>query len=259
VKFGPETKIFLSVSSRPGTFGASVYNELFLRYGVNAVYLPRSAPDARSLCSSLRALQISGCSVSTPLKSEVIPFLDRVEPEGAATGSVNTILNRDGVLVGQNTDVDGIASALEGQSIQSVRIFGAGSVVHSLIHVLQKRGVKRISIAARNPKSKKLIMECYSLEEDAGETVDLLINATPASLDPTQTELFRQIDRARGVFDLVVAGKHTPLIEVAASAGKKTISGVEMAKGQLRKQFEIYTGIQVSAQEISEIVSKFFI
>jgi shikimate dehydrogenase len=206
----------------------------------------------------MRTLKISGCSISTPLKSQIIPFLDQVEPVASATNSVNTVVNRAGILIGENTDIDGIEYALRNRFVESIRVFGAGSVVHSLLAVLRKRGVKRVFVAARNADSRKKLNEQYSLQEDSGEEVDLLVNATPASLDPSQTELFQLVNRSRAVFDLLVSAKKTPLLEAAAQAGKETISGVEMSKGQLKRQFEIYTGLQVSAQEIDEVVARAF-
>jgi len=256
LKINPATRIYLSVSGRPGTFGATVYNSLFAKHNIDAVYLPRLAPDPQELCRAIRTLGISGCSVSTPLKSSVIPFIDRLDPSAQATQSVNTIVNQNKVLSGFNADLDGIRAALGNGEYATIRIFGAGSVVGSLLYVLRETPGRRISVVARNAAATEKLQKEHGLARDDGSHVDLLINATPASLDPAQSLLFQQIQHADTVFDLLVSPKPTPLLEAASRAGKKTIAGLSMAKGQFRRQFEIYTGISPSAEEIDAIVAE---
>ena len=51
-------------------------------------------------------------NVTIPYKQDVIPYLDQVAETAAAIGAVNTIVNRDGKLYGDNTDFGGMADLI---------------------------------------------------------------------------------------------------------------------------------------------------
>lgn len=254
-----ETKLFLSASQSPSNFGATVYNALFAARGINSVYVPRVAPaSAKALIDSVRALSVAGCSISMPLKSLVIPFLDHVDALASSTNSVNTIRNDQGKLFGANTDVSGITFALQGVTASSVLIYGAGAVVGSVAAALKMLGAKQIAVVARREdaardSAKQHDISCPGSAQDVArskEHFDLLINATPASYDKSATELFNLIDNVETVFDFALSPEPTPLIQKAQTLGKRAIIGAQMYKGQVQEQFKIYTGISVSIPEI---------
>ncbi len=155
------SRIFFSCSTQPSSFGVTVYNAIFRARGMDAFYFWRFCDQggAKALLDSVRALQIAGCSISMPLKSEVCAFLDEVDPAAAAVNSVNSVVNLPvdasdlskgytGKLKGYNTDLLGFRETLkeifvqEGENLfagkKHVRIvlYGSGSVVNSCLHVL---------------------------------------------------------------------------------------------------------------------------
>lgn len=261
-----KTELYLSVSERPGRFGATVYNRLFQQMGLHAVYVPRRAPaTADLLLQSLRALDVRGCSISMPLKSAVIPRLDSVDEIARATHSVNTIVQRDGKLSGFNTDAHGVFEALGQASCRRTLIYGAGSVVGSLVHALRRHGADEVCLATRRPEAARDAARRWSLRplQDSDRLAegrfDLLINATPASVDPRSgAPLWDWMEQAETVFDLVVSPRETPLIRAARERGHPVITGVDMCKHQIVWQFERYTGRATTVEAVETCLREGF-
>lgn len=261
-----QTRLFLSVAAQPGNFGATVFNALFAHYGVNAVYIPRKAPGAAGLARALRVLEVAGCSVSMPLKTAIIPHLDELSAEAAEIGSVNTILNTSGVLKGYNTDYSGCLEVLRQRSVNSVLIYGSGSVVNSVVRAAQAAGVSEIRLVARNPARARAKARSLGLsvpvKEEAGaapvKRFDLLINATPSG-DAPEDAVRGWLPRCGGLFDLRVRAEASPLETAARGLGLWTVPGVEMAKFQLRRQFEIYAGVLPPVELLDSVIAGSFL
>ena len=259
MKISCQTKLLLSFSSKPGNFGATLYNRLFEQKKIDAVYMPRFADKARDVAYVLRALECAGGSVSMPLKNEIIPHLDELSEDAKRARSVNTVVNRSGMLVGYNTDIFGARQALGDEGIHNAVIYGGGSVVDSLLVALEELEVGDITIFARNYRkvsekymgSRAKVIEAVS---QAPSSFDLLINATPAPLEGDLEHLFR---RSTKVFDLVVSATDTLLIKVCKESGKKSVPGIEMAKYQFQKQFEYYTGIEIDIKEVEGLLADY--
>lgn len=254
------TKLYLSVSAKPGNFGAAVYNSLFAQYKIDAVYVPRAAPSAEALISCIRALDVSGCSVSMPLKSKVTSLLDSVEPIAEQTGSVNTIVNQNGRLQGYNCDYVGLVKALEQMRPKTALVYGAGSVTRSVVAALRNLESRHIAIFARRPEAseqtaRQLDVELTDVRQlsDRNDSYELFINATPASSeDPLDRNLQLGLSKAEALFDLVASASATPLVQAAQGQGKIAITGLEMYKFQVQRQFEIYTSIAPTIADIEK-------
>ncbi len=261
-----QTRLFLSVAAQPGNFGATVFNALFAHYGVNAVYIPRKAPGAGVLARTLRTLDVAGCSVSMPLKSAIIPHLDELSPEAEEIRSVNTILNTAGVLKGFNTDYSGCLEVLRQRPVHSVLIYGSGSVVNSVVRAAQAAGVSEIRIGARNLARAKAKARLLGVPALAGrearrkslERVELLINATPSG-DAPEDVIREWLPCCGGLFDLRVRAEASPLETSARQLGLWTVPGVEMAKFQLQRQFEIYAGILPPVELLNSVIAGSFL
>ena len=109
MKINSKTELYLTASSKPSNFGVTIYNELFDKYNLNKLYLARAIVDPKALIDIIKFLDVKGCSVSMPLKSEVILLLDEVDEVAKKLNSVNTIINENGKLSGFNTDYFGFA------------------------------------------------------------------------------------------------------------------------------------------------------
>lgn len=256
-----KTALYLSCSSAPGNFGASLYNYFFKKYNINAIYLPRYSISPQEIIYSLKSLNCSGCSISMPLKNSIIPFLDDLSDEANESKSVNTITNINGIFKGHNTDIYGAQKALEDfKLLGDVAVYGSGSVVSSIILALKKMNVKNISIISRNTargeeKSKAYNVNYLNNIDSLSKSYELLINATPAKFN---SNLKKLIDHSSKVFDLVVSPNETEIIKYAKEVSKVTIPGIKMTKYQFQQQFFIYTNIKINMIEIDRVIETLF-
>jgi shikimate dehydrogenase len=212
-----------------------------------SVYLEsrRSDPDWR------------GCNVTIPHKESIIPRLDEVEDGGI--GAVNCVLPRDGLLVGRNTDVQGIAAALaSGQGIASrVCLIGAGGAARAALHFLRLSATAQVSLIARDSVKAKALQEAfigsgsvYSFDESsrALEGAEWIINATPLGMvgqPPMPRQVIEALDQTGDhalVFDMVYAPLETPLLARARQLDRRTADGLTMLIGQAAAAFELFFG-----------------
>ena len=100
------------------------------------------------------------------IKKSIIPFLDEVDELARAIGAVNTVINKDGRLIGYNTDGIGYIKALEEEltgelTAKKTLIIGAGGAARAIYFTLVKEGVKQVDIANRTKeRAVNLISEC---------------------------------------------------------------------------------------------------
>ena len=247
-------QICLSISSSPGKFGETVHNAGYEFHKINYIYKAIKVQNLRKTISSLRELNIKGCSVSMPFKEMVIKHLDRLDPLVKKTGAVNTILNEKNKLIGFNTDVNGASKALRFLNIKSnntVLILGAGGVSRAIIIALRNMGVRKITVTNRSVKKlKKLVklFKCDSLNWENRNQFksDILINATSIGMNgnlgsPVHT---KSISNFKKVMDVVVRNQDTAVIKQAKKLNIPNVSGVIMTFHQAAEQYQIYTGLK---------------
>lgn len=256
----PDTKIYFSFSAKPGTFGATIFQALFAKHRIDAVYLPRKAPDPKKIPLVLRALGASGCAISSPWKESIIAELDEKDPSVRETGSCNTLVLNGDRLSGYNTDIYGTAEAVHGASLERVVVYGAGGVVPSVVLALRQKGAKEILLAGRDPEKVRRradSLKINTFERATASAISLLVHCTPSKEMPEGISELAQ--RSESVFDLVVSPQSTALIAHAKHLGKKVIPGWRMAAAQLQKQFELYEKIQVPLAEIETLVESLYL
>lgn len=103
-----------------------------------------------------------GLSLTMPLKREVLPLLDRVDPIAQLTGAANTVWFNGGERLGFNTDVYGIAQAFREAGVttlESVQVLGAGATAASVIAAAAQLGATRALVNARTPAKAQPLVE----------------------------------------------------------------------------------------------------
>jgi shikimate dehydrogenase len=201
-----------------------------------------------------------GCSVTIPHKQAVLRFLDRVDPAATAMTAVNCI-SRDGdLLTGRNTDVEGIAAALDPVELEGVMavLIGAGGAARAATHYLQRRRVSGIVILVRDPakairelgNEQSLQLKFRPLHECDGafDGARLIVNASPMGMegqDPMASTLLTSLaEQAAGkiLFDMVYKPIETDFLAAGAANGAQTINGMKMLVGQARAAFQAFFG-----------------
>jgi shikimate dehydrogenase len=211
----------------------------------------------------VRALGIRGCSVSMPFKEDVIPLVDTVEPSARAIHSVNTIVNDDGHLTASNTDYLAVQRLIAENTLDprdAVLIRGSGGMASAVGAAFRDSGFHSGVIVARNPEAGRTLADRlgYDHASDVGaRTAPIIVNVTPIGMagGPEESEVAfadATIAEAQVVFDVVALPSETPLIKAARTAGVKVITGAEVIALQAAEQFERYTGVRPTPQQIAE-------
>lgn len=198
-----------------------------------------------------------GCNVTIPHKETIIPLLNRLDPDAQAIGAVNCVVPQGGALVGHNTDIDGVATALEETDLEAAKaaIIGAGGAARSLAAYLTRRQA-RIIVLARNPaKAEPLRALANDMEivpfdgaDDALQGAVAIVNASPlgmAGAPPMPPLLLEAVARhAPGatLFDMVTTPAATPFLAAGLTSAERLVDGLTMLIGQARRAFELFYG-----------------
>ena len=238
-----------------------IHNYWLKKYGIDGVYVPFAMPPetARDAIRMLPALGIRGMNVTVPNKETAYDAMDEVDRWAQRLKAVNTIIVRDGILHGSNTDAFGFLESL--REVQPawqadagpVVILGAGGAARAIVAGLQDAGAPEIRIANRTPERSAAICDefgppVYSIpwEHRAGALGDaaLLVNTTSLGMEGQQgldIDLAK-LPTASVVYDIVYVPLETPLLAAARARGNPAIDGLGMLLHQARPGFREWFG-----------------
>lgn len=270
MKIDPETKVF-GIIGYPLTHSLSpvMHNRAFKEKRINAIYLYFPCKDVKGVIPGIKSLSIRGLSVTIPYKEKICLYLDELDPLAEEIGAVNTLLNKEGHIIGYNTDAYGAVAALEKEvgSVEGkkVLVIGAGGAARAVCFALKKGKASIIIVNRTKEKGEKLAEEVsadfYPLSEIPKKDFDILIQATSVGMYPDLnkspiTEEILSPDTV--IMDIIYNPMETKLLKEARKKGCKTISGVEMFIQQGAKQFELWTGKDAPVDIMRETVISYF-
>lgn len=262
VPLSKDTKLCISLAGRPSNIGTRFHNYLYDLLGLDFIYKAFTTTDIVAAIGGVRALGIRGCSVSMPFKQDVIPLVDEVEPSARAIHSVNTIVNDDGRLIASNTDYLAVQRLIDEHGLNpddAVLIRGSGGMANAVGAAFRDKGFHRGIVVARNRETGGALADRlgYEYAADVGSrTAPVIVNVTPIGMAGGPEELDKAFDdatiaEASTVFDVVAMPSETPLITAARTAGVKVITGAEVIALQAAEQFERYTGVRPTAEQVA--------
>ena len=247
-------------------------NKALQQAGIEAVYVPFhvQAEQLPQAVAGIRSLGLWGVNVTVPHKEAVCSLLDEVDPSARLIGAVNTIVNREGQLIGYNTDGQGFLCSLaedlhfhcEGKKIL---LLGAGGACRAALVSLCQAGVARIGIANRTrsraealveefgPVFPKVCFEPFGIEKadllKAAQGIDLLVNTSAVGLKGEAFGDFPWPDLRQdvAVYDMVYSKTGTPLVQEATRRGHRASGGLGMLAGQGEVAFALWTGERPAA------------
>ena len=223
------------------------------------------AAGLRALLDGVRRLGFAGVNVTFPYKEAVVPLLDEMSPAARAIGAVNTVVVRDGRLIGHNTDTTGFERAIgdlvAGSNHGPVALIGAGGVGKAIAFALANLGVVEISIFdADRVKAERLAMQLRGRMEarvaddvaNALQSAAGVVNGTPVGMLPDRGMAVPEalLHRDLWVADAVYTPLWTPLLTAARARGAKVMTGRELAIYQAADAFELFTGLKPSVAAI---------
>ena len=220
-----------------------------------------------ALLTAARIMGFAGLNITYPCKQAVIPLLDELSPEARAMGAVNTVVVRDGRLVGHNTDGSGWAwgfrRALPDADLGCVVLLGAGGAGSAIAHAALRMGVQRLRVVdSDGARAQALVAALNALyggraEAFADAAVALqgatgLIHATPTGMAklPGMAIPAALLRPDLWVCEVVYFPIDTELLKAARAAGCRTVDGGAMAVGQAVGAFELFTGLPADAARV---------
>jgi shikimate dehydrogenase len=256
------TQLCMSLAGRPGNFGTRFHNFLYRELGLNFIYKAFTTRDIGSAIAGIRALAIRGCAISMPFKETCIQYLDELDASAQGIKSVNTIVNTEGYLKAYNTDYTAVSELIRSGGIPAnfdFALLGSGGMAKAVVCALRDAGFTNGLIVARNEVTGTALARQYGFRwtrELTGVKPALLINVTPIGMaggaEADELAFSEELVRsAEFVFDVVALPTETPLIRLARSLGKKTITGTDVIVLQAVEQFVLYTGVRPNADQIA--------
>ncbi|MBR5429618.1 MAG: shikimate dehydrogenase [Firmicutes bacterium] len=212
------------------------------------------------LDSFLRRREFRGVNVTIPYKQAVIPYLHDMTERARRIGAVNTIVNRDGLLYGDNTDFGGLQALIDKAELPvtgaKALILGTGGTSRTARAVLSGLGAGEIVRVSRGGHDCAVTYEqAYAGHRDA----QLVVNTTPCGMFPdldSQPLRLSAFPDLRGVVDVIYNPLRSRLVLEAESRGVKAIGGLYMLVAQAVQAAEVFTGEKLPEGETDRIYGK---
>jgi len=255
-----------------------IQNTAFRTIGIDAVYVTFQVkqPALRDAVAGLRAAGVRGFNVTLPHKVSVMRHLDKLDRAAAEIGSVNTVVNRDGVLLGYNTDGIGAVDALrhagavlDGKSVLLFGAGGAGTAIafavasHAKTIILANRTISKARRLQRQLQKKFLIdVSSTSMSNprlpDLVRESDVIINASSMGMDGRNNLAVdaNSISSRQWVLDIVYRPVETKFFKMAESAGAQALNGLDMLVSQGAASFELWTGKKAPIAEMRHAIAQ---
>lgn len=214
------------------------------------------------MLQALKDKGVQGCNVTVPYKEEVISLLDEVDESAVGIGAVNTIVFKNGMTFGYNTDGKGYVRSLETsfpdifKTPQSILLIGAGGAARGIYSALLDKGCKEVSIANRTQSSAESIRKInktrtrskvMSLEEAENhlDAYDVVIQTTSVGMKPREEQTVLSLSTIQPgtiVSDIVYQPIETSFLKEAAKHQCHVHYGHTMLLYQAQYAFELWTG-----------------
>ncbi|WP_026651638.1 shikimate kinase [Butyrivibrio proteoclasticus] len=263
------------------TMSPLIHNSLARMTGTNLVYVPFEVAEGKigDAIKGAEALNIQGLNVTVPYKSDVIPFLEEIDPLAEGIGAVNTLVRTStGGFKGYNTDMSGLLRAMRDEGIElegeTVVILGAGGVARPVAYLCTQAHARKVYVLNRTyEKALDVVEEVRNAASADGDTdkpseifdMETELEAMALSdykellekedkffaIQCTSVGLFPDVNSAviedkafyshlSAGLDLVYRPLETKFLELAKEAGAKTFSGLKMLLYQGIEAFELW-------------------
>lgn len=249
----------------------AMHNAAFAALGLRARYtlLDVAPRDLTTTLDELHASVFGGLNITIPHKEAAYRFLARqhtLAESARALQAVNTVVfQRDGSLVGHNTDAPGFLDALK-ESFRAtprgkrILLLGCGGAGRAVALTCARQGAASIQVADVQPAARRRLLRALrqtapdlslggialNRAARAARECDLIIQATPVGMQPDDPSLLppEAFRPGQVVFDLIYNPAETPLLAAARAAGARTANGLGMLLHQGARAFRLWTGRQ---------------
>lgn len=238
----------------------AIHNAAFAAAGLDWVYVAFEVAPGRTAhaLEAVRTLGLGGLSVTMPHKDDIAVAVDRLDPTAAALAAVNTVVvERDGTLVGHNTDGAGFIDSLRADGGVEPRgrrvvVVGAGGAARAVVAALARAGAAEVVVVNRTPARGEVAAALAGPVARVGTPDDVsraevVVNATSVGMAGVGAagELPVDPDRLHAgqvVVDLVYHPLDTLLLQAARAVGAVAVDGLGMLVHQAAHQQRLWTG-----------------
>lgn len=219
------------------------------------------ALEESELPAFLRARAFRAVNVTIPYKEAVLPFLDSIDERAKAIGAVNTIVQKDGKLIGCNTDYDGLLALLHKKRIslkgKNVLILGTGGTAKTAHAAAQSQGAKSILHVTRQKKAQQAF-DCitYAQAKTQAAAAQVIINTTPVGMYPHEEETpldLADFPGIESVVDVIYHPLRTDLVLQAKERGILASGGLFMLCAQAVFASDLFLGKTSDAARAEEV------
>lgn len=236
-----------------------IHNAAFRALDLDWIYvpLPVRSEHMPAAIAGLEALGFAGANVTMPHKTAAAELIDDPSEDARALGAVNTIIVRDGVLRGENTDAPGFERFLRDDAAfepagRTALVYGSGGAARACALALARGGLASLAVAVRDPVRARALLRVTEpfltevtvvpLADVAGSDADLVVNATPIGDDGRSVLPEPAYRPGMLVVDLLYQPAATPLFSRARAAGATAFGGLGLLLHQAALSFELWTG-----------------
>ena len=233
----------------------------------------------RKAMDSVKIFDMKGINLTMPHKIKVLPYLDELSPAAEIIGAVNTVIQKEGRLFGENTDGKGFVTALKnsGETLdkKNVTILGAGGAARAIAVECALNGAAHINIINRSIEKGEELASLIQMKTNSRakylnwknnmeipSDTDILINATSIGFSPNVTDKpdidYTTITPEMCVCDVIFNPAETIFLKSAAENGAKTITGLGMLVQQAALNFTLWTGVEAPVDVMEDALKKEF-
>lgn len=205
----------------------------------------------------MKARDFKAINVTIPYKCDVIPYLDEMDSNAKNIGAVNTIVNKEGKLIGHNTDFSGFLYmvehhkvTIEGKKILVIGNGGASKAVIAVLNHLQAKEIIIIDIVSGPGVITK--EEAVKNHTD----VEVIINTSPVGMYPNVDQSpidLTLFPHCKAVLDIIYNPLQTKLTKQASELGMQAVNGLEMLVGQAKYAVEFFLDKSIDDDVIDPI------
>ncbi len=235
------------------SYSKILHEEIYNTLGLKDRYSLIELEEDFNLRDVFNEYDLDGVNVTIPYKQTVMKFLDKISAEAEKIGSVNTVLKKDGLLYGYNTDYFGFKYILTSNDVKvdgkRAVILGSGGASKAVYQVLLDMKAKDILLVSRRKDNKNDVIDYEDLKSVKG---DIIINTTPVGMfpvvdnSPVSESVIKNFDT---VVDIIYNPYNTKFLSIANDLGKKVCFGLDMLVMQGIKSFEIWKGMEYKKKE----------
>ncbi|MGA9212747.1 shikimate dehydrogenase family protein [Kaistella sp.] len=186
-------------------------------------------------------VDLIGLNVTIPYKEKILPYLDELSDEAEKIGAVNTILIKDNIKKGFNTDAFGFEKTLllhKKENHRSALILGNGGAAKAVKYILEKHRISFQTVTRTGD------LNFENLTKEIVAEHPLIIQCTPVGTFPNVEDClnfpFSGLTSGHLVIDLIYNPEYTSFIKKAAENEAKTVNGFYMLEQQAEKAWKIW-------------------